>query len=77
MPNSWSTSCVFPYRSLTWNACAASENAEAASAEGVAIAQRWSQRVRPLVAGVQLSGLFERYQTAIDVAHAINQAIER
>ena len=53
------------------------ENAEAASAEGVAIAQEMVQRVRPLVAGVQLSGLFERYQTAIDVAHAINQAIER
>ena len=53
------------------------DDAEAARAEGVAIAKEMVQRVRPLVAGVQLSAPFGRYQTAIDVAHAINQAIER
>jgi methionine synthase / methylenetetrahydrofolate reductase (NADH) len=47
------------------------ENAEAAKAEGVAIAREMVQRVRPLVAGVQLSAPFGRYQTAIDVAEAI------
>ena len=46
------------------------ESAEAARAEGVAIAQEMVQRVRPLVAGVQLSAPFGRYQTAIDVAQA-------
>jgi homocysteine S-methyltransferase len=53
------------------------DNADAARAEGVAIAKEMVQRVRPLVAGVLLSAPFGRYQTAIDVAHAINQAIER
>ena len=49
------------------------ENAEAASAEGVAIAQEMVQRVRPLVAGVQLSAPFGRYRMAIDVAQAIER----
>ena len=49
------------------------ENAEAARAEGVAIAREMVQRVRPLVAGVQLSAPFGRYQTAIDVAQAIER----
>ncbi len=53
------------------------DSAEAARAEGVAIAREMVQRVRPMVAGVQLSAPFGRYQTAIDVAQAINQAIER
>jgi len=48
------------------------DNAEAARAEGVAIAKEMVQRVRPLVAGVQLSAPFGRYQTAIDVAQAIS-----
>ncbi|MCU1334539.1 MAG: homocysteine S-methyltransferase [Bryobacterales bacterium] len=47
------------------------DSAEAARAEGVAIAREMVQRVRPLVAGVQLSAPFGRYQTAIDVAQAI------
>src|SRR5579872_2489801 len=46
------------------------ENAEAARAEGIAIAREMVQRVRPLVAGVQLSAPFGRYQMAIDVAEA-------
>ncbi|MBZ5635627.1 MAG: bifunctional homocysteine S-methyltransferase/methylenetetrahydrofolate reductase [Acidobacteriia bacterium] len=49
------------------------DNAEAARAEGVAIAREMVQRVRPLVAGVQLSAPFGRYQTAIDVAQAIER----
>jgi methionine synthase I (cobalamin-dependent)/5,10-methylenetetrahydrofolate reductase len=53
------------------------DNADAARAEGVAIAKEMVRRVRPLVAGVQLSVPFGRYQTAIDVAHAVNPAIER
>ena len=47
------------------------EGAEAARAEGVAIAREMVQRVRPLVAGVQLSAPFGRYQMAIEVAEAI------
>jgi methionine synthase I (cobalamin-dependent)/5,10-methylenetetrahydrofolate reductase len=46
---------------------------EAAGAEGVAIAREMVQRVRPLVAGVQLSAPFGRYQTAIEVAQAIER----
>lgn len=46
-------------------------NAEAARAEGVAIAQEMVTRVRTLVQGVQLSAPFGRYQMAIDVAEAI------
>ena len=49
------------------------DNAEAARAEGVAIAKEMVQRVRPLVAGVQLSAPFGRYQTALDVAQAIER----
>lgn len=47
------------------------ETVEAARAEGIAIAREMVQRVRPLVAGVQLSAPFGRYQMAIDVAEAI------
>ncbi len=47
------------------------ESAEAARAEGVAIAREMVERVRPLVAGVQLSAPFGRYQMAIEVAEAI------
>jgi methionine synthase I (cobalamin-dependent)/5,10-methylenetetrahydrofolate reductase len=46
-------------------------NAEAARAEGVAIAREMVQRVRDMVAGVQLSAPFGRYQMAIEVAEAI------
>ena len=49
------------------------DNADAARAEGIAIAQEMIRRVRPLVAGVQLSAPFGRYQTAIDVAQAIER----
>jgi methionine synthase / methylenetetrahydrofolate reductase (NADH) len=49
------------------------ESAEAACAEGVAIAREMVQRVRPLVAGVQLNAPFGRYRTAIDVAQAIER----
>jgi len=48
------------------------ENAEAARAAGVAIAQEMVQRVRPLTAGVQLSAPFGRYEMAIEVAQAIS-----
>jgi homocysteine S-methyltransferase len=47
------------------------ESAEAARAEGIAIAREMVERVRPLVAGVQLSAPFGRYQMAIEVAEAI------
>jgi methionine synthase / methylenetetrahydrofolate reductase(NADPH) len=49
----------------------AAENAEAARAEGIAIAREMVERVRTLVAGVQLSAPFGRYQMAIEVAEAI------
>jgi homocysteine S-methyltransferase len=47
------------------------ESAEAARAEGIAIAREMVVRVRPLVAGVQLSAPFARYEMAIEVAEAI------
>jgi homocysteine S-methyltransferase len=47
------------------------ESAEAARAEGIAIAQEMVERVRPMVAGVQLSAPFGRYQMAIEVAQAL------
>jgi len=47
------------------------ENADAARATGVAIAQDMVQRARPLTAGVQLSAPFGRYEMAIEVAQAI------
>lgn len=49
------------------------ENADAARAEGVAIAQEMVDRVQHMVAGVQLSAPFGRYQMAIDVAGAITR----
>jgi homocysteine S-methyltransferase len=48
-----------------------SESAERARIEGVKIAQEMVQRVRPMVAGVQLSAPFGRYSMAIEVAQAI------
>ena len=48
------------------------ENAEAARAAGVAIAQDMVQRARPLTAGVQLSAPFGRYEMAIEVAQVIS-----
>jgi methionine synthase I (cobalamin-dependent)/5,10-methylenetetrahydrofolate reductase len=47
------------------------ESGEAARAEGIAIAREMVARVRPMVAGVQLSAPFGRYQMAVDVAEAI------
>jgi homocysteine S-methyltransferase len=47
------------------------ENAEAARAEGIAIAREMVERVKTLVAGVQLSAPFGRYQMAVEVAEAI------
>src|ERR1700730_142053 len=47
------------------------DNAEKARQEGVAIAQEMVGRVRQMVAGVQLSAPFGRYQMALDVAEAI------
>jgi 5,10-methylenetetrahydrofolate reductase len=47
------------------------DSAEAARGEGIAIARQMVERVRPLVAGVQLSAPFGRYQMAIEVAEAI------
>ncbi len=46
------------------------ESAETARAEGIAIAREMVERVRSLVAGIQLSAPFGRYQTALDVAEA-------
>ncbi len=49
------------------------DNADAAQAEGIAIAREIIQRVRPLVAGVSLSAPSGRYQTAIELAEAIER----
>jgi len=49
------------------------ENAEAARAEGVAIAREMVERVQDLVAGVQLSAPFGRYEMAVEVAGAITR----
>jgi methionine synthase / methylenetetrahydrofolate reductase(NADPH) len=49
----------------------AAENAEAARAEGVAIAQEMVKAVRPMTAGVQLSAPFGRYEMAVQVAQVI------
>jgi methionine synthase I (cobalamin-dependent)/5,10-methylenetetrahydrofolate reductase len=43
-------------------------SAEAAEAEGLAIAREIVERVRPIAAGIQVSTPMGRYQTAIDVA---------
>src|SRR5271165_6357683 len=47
------------------------DSADAARAEGIAIARQMVERVHPMVAGVQLSAPFGRYQMAIDVAQVI------
>ena len=47
------------------------DNAEKARLEGVEIAREMVQRVRRMVAGVQLSAPFGRYEMAIQVAEAI------
>ena len=47
------------------------DNAERARAEGIAIAQQMAARARKLVAGVQLSAPFGRYEMAIQVAEAL------
>jgi methionine synthase I (cobalamin-dependent)/5,10-methylenetetrahydrofolate reductase len=47
------------------------DGAEAARLEGIAIAQEMLMRIRPMVAGCQLSAPFGRYQTAIEVARAL------
>ncbi len=49
----------------------AAEDAAAARAEGVAIAQEILAEVRPLVQGVQISAPFGRYEMAIAVAEAV------
>jgi methionine synthase / methylenetetrahydrofolate reductase(NADPH) len=49
----------------------AAASAEAARAEGIAIAREMVQQVRSLVAGVQLSAPFGRYEMAVEVAGAI------
>jgi len=48
-------------------------NHDEARAEGIAIAREIVRRVRPLVAGVQLSAPLGRYQAAIEVAQAIER----
>ncbi|HFB98507.1 MAG TPA: bifunctional homocysteine S-methyltransferase/methylenetetrahydrofolate reductase, partial [Bryobacterales bacterium] len=47
------------------------DSAEAARAEGVAIAREMARQVRPMVQGVQISAPFGRYELAIRVAEAI------
>jgi homocysteine S-methyltransferase len=47
------------------------ESADASRAAGVAIAKEMVARVRNLVAGVQLSAPFGRYELAIEVAGAV------
>ncbi|MBM3774178.1 MAG: bifunctional homocysteine S-methyltransferase/methylenetetrahydrofolate reductase [Acidobacteria bacterium] len=48
-------------------------SAEKARQEGVEIAREMVRQVRPMVAGVQLSAPFGRYQMAIEVAEAIGE----
>jgi methionine synthase I (cobalamin-dependent)/5,10-methylenetetrahydrofolate reductase len=48
------------------------EGADAARAEGVAIAREMVEQVEDMVAGVQLSAPFGRYRLALDVAAAIH-----
>jgi homocysteine S-methyltransferase len=45
--------------------------ADAARAEGIAIAREMVRRIRPIVQGAQLSAPFGRYQMAIEVSEAI------
>jgi methionine synthase / methylenetetrahydrofolate reductase(NADPH) len=47
------------------------DSADRARGEGIAIAQEMVARIRSLVAGVQLSAPFGRYQMALEVAQAI------
>ena len=47
------------------------DTAEKARQEGVAIAREMVERVRKMVAGVQLSAPFGRYRMALEVAEAI------
>src|SRR5580658_9190045 len=47
------------------------DNAEKAQHEGIAIGREMVEKVRRMVAGVQLSAPFGRYQTALDVSEAI------
>ncbi len=47
------------------------DSAEKSRAEGIAIAQEMASRARRIVAGVQLSAPFGRYEMAIQVAEAI------
>ncbi len=47
------------------------DNAEKARAEGVSIAQEMVTRSKGIVAGVQLSAPFGRYDMAVQVAEAI------
>lgn len=49
------------------------DSAEKARAEGIAIAQDMTARVRNLVQGVQLSAPFGRYEMAVQVAEAIGE----
>jgi len=49
------------------------DSADKARAEGIAIAQEMTERVRSLVQGVQLSAPFGRYEMAIQVAGAIGE----
>ena len=49
------------------------DNDDAARAEGIAIAREMIQLVRPLAAGVQLSAPLGQYQTAIEIAQAIER----
>jgi homocysteine S-methyltransferase len=49
------------------------DSAEKARAEGIAIAQEMTARVRHLVEGVQLSAPFGRYEMAVQVAEAIGE----
>jgi methionine synthase I (cobalamin-dependent)/5,10-methylenetetrahydrofolate reductase len=49
------------------------ETAELARQEGITIAREMVVRARPMVAGLQLSAPFGRYQMAIDVAEAIGE----
>ncbi len=53
------------------------ESAEAARQEGITIAREMVERVKPMVAGVQLSAPFGRYSMAIEVAEVLGRRTQK
>ena len=58
-------------RKLTWSACAAPKTRKPRAPKASRSRRRWCSACDRMVAGVQLSAPFGRYQMAIEVAEAI------